>query len=54
MSEEVIRYGAGGVPYKGGISTPEKTEKEPKVKVKVEVTETETEAETVDELEIKK
>jgi hypothetical protein len=52
MAEDV-RYGAGGVIYKGGAPKPEE-KKEEKVKVEVEVTETETEAETVDELEIKK
>lgn len=52
MAEDV-RYGAGGVIYKGGAPKP-KEKKEEKVKVEVEVTETETEAETVDELEIKK
>jgi hypothetical protein len=53
MAEEVIRYGAGGVPYKGGAPKP-KEKKEEKPKVEVEVTETETEAETIEELEIKK
>ncbi len=46
MSEEVIRYGAGGAAYKGNVGphsvdvepTPEE-EKEPEVKVSVEVQE---------------
>ena len=51
MAEEVIRYGAGGVPYKGGVGrTPEPEPKSKStVKVEVEVTETETEAETIEE-----
>ena len=43
MSEEVIRYGAGGIPYKA--KAPEKPKKEkakPKVEVEVEISEQET------------
>jgi len=47
--EEVIRYGAGGVPYKGGVGKTPESKPEPTVKVEVEVTETETEAETIEE-----
>jgi len=42
MSEEVIRYGAGGVPYKAPAPEPKKEEVEPKVEVTVEVSEEET------------
>ena len=42
MSEEVIRYGAGGVPYRAPASEPKKEEVEPKVEVTVEVSEEET------------
>jgi len=49
MSEEVIRYGAGGVPYKGGVGKTPEPKSEPTVKVEVEVTETETESETIEE-----
>jgi len=42
MSEEVIRYGAGGVPYKAPAPEPKKEEAEPKVEVTVEVSEEET------------
>ena len=42
MSEEVIRYGAGGVPYKAPALEPKKKEAEPKVEVTVEVSEEET------------
>ena len=41
MSEEVIRYGAGGIPYKA--KAPEKPKKaEPKPEVEVKITEEET------------
>jgi hypothetical protein len=49
MAEEVIRYGAGGVPYKGGVGRTPEPKSKPKSTVKVEVTETETEAETIEE-----
>jgi len=50
---EEIRYGAGGVIYRGGIPKPEeKIEEGPKVEVTV--TETETEAEELSELGIEK
>ena len=39
---EVIRYGAGGVPYKAPAPEPKKEEAEPKVEVTVEVSEEET------------
>ena len=44
MSEEVIRYGAGGIPYKGQAEAPkpEKKKAEPATEVTVEVTEEET------------
>ena len=50
MAEEVIRYGAGGMPYKGNVgphSTPdapvvEEAPAEPEVKVEVEVVEDDT------------
>jgi|21_taG_2_1085346.scaffolds.fasta_scaffold62207_3 hypothetical protein len=44
MSEEVIRYGAGGIPYKGKAEETSKPKKkaEPKAEVTVEVTEKET------------
>lgn len=43
MSEDVIRYGAGGIPYK--VKAPEKPKKEkakPKVEVEVKISEQET------------
>ena len=44
MSEEVIRYGAGGIPYKGQAEAPkpEKKKAEPKVEVEVKISEEET------------
>ena len=39
---EVIRYGAGGVPYKAPALEPKKEEAESKVEVTVEVSEEET------------
>lgn len=43
MSEEIIRYGAGGVPYKALAPEPKKEkEAEPKVEVEVEISEEET------------
>ena len=51
MSEEVIRYGAGGVLYKGKAEAPKPKKKaEPKVDVTVEVTEQETSAEDLAKL----
>ncbi len=56
MTEEVIRYGGGGVPYKGTVDAPkeEKVEEkpEPEVTASISVTETETDAEELSELEI--
>ena len=56
MTEEVIRYGGGGVPYKGNVDAPkeEKVEEkpEPEVTASISVTETETDAEELSELEI--
>ena len=49
MSEEVIRYGAGGVIYKGGAGKDPEPQPEPEVEVDVKVTETETTAETVED-----
>ena len=61
MAEEIIRYGAGGIPYKGGSdATPVKEEKKTEEKkseapkVEVSVTEKETEAEDISELGIEK
>ena len=43
MSEEVIRYGAGGIPYKAPApDKPEKKKADPKPEVTVEVSEQET------------
>ena len=43
MSEEVIRYGAGGVPYKAPAPEPKKEKAaEPKVEVEVKISEEET------------
>ena len=43
MSEEVIRYGAGGIMYKGTAEAPKPTKKaEPKVEVEVKISEEET------------
>ena len=42
MSEEVTRYGAGGVPYKAKAPDKPKKKAEPKVEVTVEITEEET------------
>ena len=43
MSEEVIRYGVGGVPYRAPAPEPKKEKAaEPKVEVTVEVSEEET------------
>ena len=50
MSEEVIRYGAGGVPYKAPAPEPKKEEAEPKVEVTVEVSEEETSEEDLTKL----
>ena len=55
MTEEVIRYGGGGVPYKGNVDAPKEEkveEKQPEPEATVTVTETETDAEDVSELEI--
>ena len=60
MAEEIIRYGAGGIPYKGPSATPVKEEKKTEEKkseapkVEVSVTEKETEAEDISELGIEK
>tara|TARA_Y100000310_G_C20352824_1_gene655213 strand:+ start:459 stop:632 length:174 start_codon:yes stop_codon:yes gene_type:complete len=50
--EEVIRYGAGGVIYKGGVGKTPEPKPEPTVNVEVEVIETETEAETIEEAKV--
>ena len=50
MSEEVIRYGAGGVPYKAPAPEPKKEKAEPKVEVTVEVSEEETSEEDLAKL----
>ena len=42
MSEEIIRYGAGGVPYKALAPEPKKEEAKPKVEVEVKISEEET------------
>ena len=48
---EVIRYGAGGVPYKAPAAPePKKEEAEPKVEVTVEVSEEETSEEDLAKL----
>jgi hypothetical protein len=51
MSEEVIRYGAGGVPYRTPAPESKKENKaEPKVEVTVEVSEEETSEEDLTKL----
>jgi hypothetical protein len=47
-----IRYGAGGVIYKGGAGKEPESQPKPEVKVKVEVIETETEAATIEEAKV--
>ena len=47
-----IRYGAGGVIYKGGAGRAPEAQPEPEVKVEVEVVETETESETIEEAQV--
>ena len=43
MSEEVIRYGAGGIPYKAKApEKPKKEKAEPKAEVEVTISEEET------------
>ena len=42
MSDEIIRYGAGGVMYREPAPKPKKKTTEPKVEVTVKVTEEET------------
>ena len=42
MSEDVIRYGAGGIMYREPAPKPKKKTTEPKVEVSVKVTEEET------------
>ena len=50
MSEEVIRYGAGGIPYKGQAEAPKPEKKKAEPEVEVKITETETSEEDLAKL----
>ena len=50
MSEEVIRYGAGGIPYKGQAEAPKPEKKKAEPKVEVSVSEEETSEEDLAKL----